>query len=154
MPVILPSPPKRKRKKPARPGDEDDDGAINLAAQTKRKVNGDGTKQRKASFGLFCSGHARFAEATTHFCSLQRVCTCLTGPHPLRQGSASVSGMARSAVLLLCRSCAWRTGNLSVAQRVSGPMPCLAEAGTHSMDHPQQDWWREALDTCIRVHTK
>ncbi len=48
MPVILPTPPKRKRKKPARPGDEDDDGAVNLAAQKKRKASSDGAKPRKA----------------------------------------------------------------------------------------------------------
>jgi len=55
MPVVLPSPPKRKRKKPARPGDEDDAGAVNLAAQKKRKASGDGAKPRKAR--VLCRSH-------------------------------------------------------------------------------------------------
>ena len=47
-PFILPTPPKRKRKRPSRPGDDDDDGAVNGILK-KRKTGGDGAKPRKVS---------------------------------------------------------------------------------------------------------
>ena len=54
-PLSLPTPPKRKRNKPARPGDDSDDGAANGVLK-KRKANGDRTKPRKACHDSFTAG--------------------------------------------------------------------------------------------------